>query len=1175
MSDANYFQVSDGEVVNVADIEARTQIQSLQDTKQDILTAGDNIAIAENTISSSHPAIPMADDTTSEVTIPAAGGSFYTVDSVTRDEFGHVRSINIKTVNIPAGGGGSGINSVSYDENILTLHLSTGVDLTVALGNPVTNLTLDGAHVNIEYADGSTGLLILSGDDEVLPDSPNFVTSGAVYNAISSTASELNSRINEKQNSLNPGFNIYMSGDTINAIDTVYTAGDNITIDGDVISAVNTTYSAGDNIGITDYEISAVNTTYSAGSNITIDENNVINAANTTYSFDSVPTEDSTNGVTSGGVYSAIQSAASSVYEYKGACNRADLPTTSSHIGDVYNLLDASEFGPAGTNVAWNGTEWQVLGGAYSAGDNITISNSGVISALNTTYSAGNNISISSDNQISATNTTYTAGDNITIESDVISALNTTYSAGDNVSIEGNVINAVDTVYVEGDNITFGEDNSINSSHPVIEVQGDSTDSANPMFGGSFNAVSEVTRDEDGHVLGVTTSLVTLPEAVLTPGPNITIVDGVISSTNTTYSAGENVTIDANNAINASHIEVVVEGDTTSTIIPAAGSTVSMIDSVERDELGHVVSVNTKTMKLPDASVPIPIEIDTILDETSDNPVTNAAITSGIYTRIPEPEVEGLPGQVLVTDGYGGRSWATPGGGGGGDLNTTYKLTNEDGVITLTDSNNKTNTIPMDTAPVEDSVEPITSGAVYDALAGLTHYTAGANISISSAGVISAVNTTYSAGSNITIAGGVISATGTMYTFDDTPTEGSSNPVTSDGIYQAIQEHAGAIYTAGDNIEISDEYEISSSHPPIMTDIDTTDAVSPQSGGTFDVVDSVTRDEYGHVEKINTTTVTLPVSQGKLYTLSNESGVLTLTDSDSGTSTVVMDNAPTLNSTAPVTSGGIYNWMINKLAVLFGQVAKDTLERFELIAGETYGDLRLKDNKPSDPFPTKLDFRLMSIPSSITSMYQFLYAASVRDPQANISYYASVTKLILGIDTSSITNMNAAFNGMTSAMSIDVTGMNTSNVTNMLSMFRNCSSLTSLDISSFDMLRVSNMRYFLSGCTSLQELDISGCNMSGCQDADQAFSNLNSLVTVITDEDTWLPSWRVIDFSASSHLTLASAINILNALPAVDSSGYTYECSFASAVYTEVSSDSAGSVALSDAQNRGWTIQSV
>lgn len=88
----------------------------------------------------------------------------------------------------------------------------------------------------------------------------------------------------------------------ISAKDTTYTAGENVSINDGVISAVDTTYSAGDNIDITNRVIStpsytagsnvsianrvisAVDTTYSAGDNITIDENNRINAIDTKYS---------------------------------------------------------------------------------------------------------------------------------------------------------------------------------------------------------------------------------------------------------------------------------------------------------------------------------------------------------------------------------------------------------------------------------------------------------------------------------------------------------------------------------------------------------------------------------------------------------------------------------------------------------------------------------------------------------------------------------------------------------------------------------------------------------------------------------------------------------------------------------------------------------------------------
>ena len=47
-------------------------------------------------------------------------------------------------------------------------------------------------------------------------------------------------------------------------------------------------------------------------------------------------------------------------------------------------------------------------------------------------------------------------------------------------------------------------------------------------------------------------------------------------------------------------------------------------------------------------------------------------------------------------------------------------------------------------------------------------------------------------------------------------------------------------------------------HPPITLDTDTTSTATPSFGGTFTAVDSVTREDNGHVEKINVKTVTLP-----------------------------------------------------------------------------------------------------------------------------------------------------------------------------------------------------------------------------------------------------------------------------------------------------------------------------
>ncbi len=57
---------------------------------------------------------------------------------------------------------------------------------------------------------------------------------------------------------------------------------------------------------------------------------------------------------------------AAGAFTYQGTCKYADLPSDKS-IGDVWNIEDAFIFDghayPPGTNVAWNGTEWDPQGG--------------------------------------------------------------------------------------------------------------------------------------------------------------------------------------------------------------------------------------------------------------------------------------------------------------------------------------------------------------------------------------------------------------------------------------------------------------------------------------------------------------------------------------------------------------------------------------------------------------------------------------------------------------------------------------------------------------------------------------------------------------------------------------------------------------------------------------------
>ena len=58
-----------------------------------------------------------------------------------------------------------------------------------------------------------------------------------------------------------------------------------------------------------------------------------------------------------------IATAVSSVYKVKGTCKYVELPASGEAIGDVWNVTDAHENVPAGTNYVWTDKGWDALAG--------------------------------------------------------------------------------------------------------------------------------------------------------------------------------------------------------------------------------------------------------------------------------------------------------------------------------------------------------------------------------------------------------------------------------------------------------------------------------------------------------------------------------------------------------------------------------------------------------------------------------------------------------------------------------------------------------------------------------------------------------------------------------------------------------------------------------------------
>lgn len=83
----------------------------------------------------------------------------------------------------------------------------------------------------------------------------------------------------------------------------------------------------------------------------------------------------------------AEQLGLTTVYQYKGSvATYADLPTTGQKVGDVWNVetADPNHGIKAGDNVAWDGAQWDTLGGNHDLSGYAQLNSSNTFTALNT-----------------------------------------------------------------------------------------------------------------------------------------------------------------------------------------------------------------------------------------------------------------------------------------------------------------------------------------------------------------------------------------------------------------------------------------------------------------------------------------------------------------------------------------------------------------------------------------------------------------------------------------------------------------------------------------------------------------------------------------------------------------------------------------------------------------------
>lgn len=141
-------------------------------------------------------------DTTSTAA-PAAGATFTVIDSITQDATGHPTAVNVKTVTMPAGGGGGttyDLASAQDGDNVdITLTPATGTVDTVQLtaGSGIT-LTDNGSNnITIDAAAGGSGLWTATGND-IYNNNSNAVVIGKTTAATDTTAAlEISGRVSQ------------------------------------------------------------------------------------------------------------------------------------------------------------------------------------------------------------------------------------------------------------------------------------------------------------------------------------------------------------------------------------------------------------------------------------------------------------------------------------------------------------------------------------------------------------------------------------------------------------------------------------------------------------------------------------------------------------------------------------------------------------------------------------------------------------------------------------------------------------------------------------------------------------------------------------------------------------------------------------------------------------------
>lgn len=268
------------------------------------------------------------------------------------------------------------------------------------------------------------------------------------------------------------------------------------------------------------------------------------------------------------------------------------------------------------------------------------------------------------------------------------------------------------------------------------------------------------------------------------------------------------------------------------------------------------------------------------------------------------------------------------GGGGGSGTDNYNELSNKPQINSITLSGNKSLAnlgiqaeLTFDNEPTEESTNPVTSGAVYTALA-----TKQDTLTVDSAPTENSTNPVQSGGVYTALAGKE-----DTLTFDDAPTNNSDNPVKSGGIYTALGQKQDTLtfdgtYSASTNaaatvstvtnaigaLDVTGESGISASKTiSAWSETDGKVSVSTQDiaiAGTQAVLTGYTPESPAQTDSILATdTVNAAIKKLDERSRVDENNILLLTENGGGLNILDIQNPVTHVKTSytPLSNGGV------------------------------------------------------------------------------------------------------------------------------------------------------------------------------------------------------------------------------------------------------------------------------